>query len=61
MNLKKEKKEKQQKQKLSKQLEQELNQRNGHHMDGFQWGGKVQGIRNITGRHKLDRGRFRIV
>ena len=25
--------------KLSKQLEQEQNQRNGHHMDGFQWGG----------------------
>ena len=32
------KKEKQQKQKLSKQLEQEQNQRNGHHMEGFQWG-----------------------
>ena len=32
-------KEKQQKQKLSKQLEQEQNQRNGHHMEGFQWGG----------------------
>ena len=30
---------KQQKQKLSKQLEQEQNQRNGHHMEGFQWGG----------------------
>ena len=28
-----------QKQKLSKQLEQEQNQRNGHHMEGFQWGG----------------------
>ena len=27
------------KQKLSKQLEQEQNQRNGHHMEGFQWGG----------------------
>ena len=26
------------KQKLSKQLEQEQNQRNGHHMEGFQWG-----------------------
>ena len=29
-------KEKQRKQKLSKQLEQEQNQRNGHHMEGFQ-------------------------
>ena len=27
----------QQKQKLSKQLEQEQNQRNGHHMEGYQW------------------------
>ena len=25
--------------KLSKQLEQEQNQRNGHQMEGFQWGG----------------------
>ena len=33
-------KEKQQKQKLSKQLEQEQNQRNGYHMDSFQWGGE---------------------
>ena len=31
-------KEKQQRQKLSKQPEQEQNQRNGHHMKGFQWG-----------------------
>ena len=30
---------KKQKQKLSKQLEQEQNQRNGDHMEGFQWGG----------------------
>ena len=29
---------KQWKQKLSKQLEQEQNQRNGYHMEGFQWG-----------------------
>ena len=29
-------KEKQRKQKLSKQLEQEQNQRNGHHIEGFQ-------------------------
>ena len=34
MNLKEK-----QKQKLSKQLEQEQDQRNGHHMVGFQWGG----------------------
>ena len=33
-------KEKQRKQKLSKQLEQEENQRNGYHMEGFQWGGE---------------------
>ena len=31
-------KEKPQKQKLSKQPEQEQNQRNGHHTEGFQWG-----------------------
>ena len=31
-------KDKQLKQKLSKQLEQEQNQRNGHHMERFQWG-----------------------
>ena len=31
-------KEGQQKQKVSKQLEQEQNQRNRHHMEGFQWG-----------------------
>ena len=29
-----------QNQKLRKQLEQEQNQRNGHHMEGFQWGGE---------------------
>ena len=41
------------KQKLSKQLEQEQNQRNGDHMEGFQWGrggeelgGKIQGIKH---------------
>ena len=28
------------KQKLSKQLEQEQNQRNGYNMEGFQWGGE---------------------
>ena len=50
---------------LSKQLEQEQNHRNGDHMEGYQWrgvmGGKVQGIRSINGRHKIDRGRLRIV
>ena len=49
---------KKQKQKLSKQLEQEQNQRNRHHLESFQWGrggkewaGKVQEIRRIIGRH----------
>ena len=53
---------------LSKQLEQEPNHRNGDHMEGYQWEGErengcgnVQGIRSITGRHKTDRGRLRIV
>ena len=51
------------KQKLSKQLEQEQNQRNGHHMECFQWGGegtnsgeKVQGIRSIIGTYKVGGG-----
>ena len=52
MNLKKEKKEKQQKQKLSKQLEQELNQRNGHHMESFQWGGGGEAWGKGTGNKK---------
>ena len=54
-------KEKQWKQKLSKQLEQEQNQRNGHHLEGFQWGGgreemggNVQGRSSIINRHKID-------
>ena len=57
-----------QKQKLNKQLEQEQNHRNGDHMEGYQWGmegkriwEKVQGISSINGRHKIDRGRVRIV
>ena len=33
-------KEKQRKKTLSKQPEQEPNQRNGDHMEGFQWGGE---------------------
>ena len=56
------------KKKLSKQLEQEQNHRNGDHMEGYQWegrvgkwGGKMQGIRSIVCRHKIDRGRLRIV
>ena len=49
--------------KLGKQLEQEENHRNGDHMEGYQWGegvgrmgGKLQGIRSINGRYKIDRG-----
>ena len=56
------------KQKLSKQLEQEQNHRNGDHIEGSQWGGKgeeskekVWGIRSILSRHKIDRGRLRMV
>ena len=59
---------KSQKQKLSKQLEQEQNHRNGDHMERYQWGRggrrmgkKVQRIRSITGRYKIDRERLRIV
>ena len=33
-------KRKEKQQKLSKQLDQEQNQRNGNHMEGFQWGGE---------------------
>ena len=54
--------------KLSKQLEQDQNHRNEDHMEGYQqggkrgeWGEKIQGIRNINGRYKIDRGRLRIV
>ena len=56
------------KNKLSKQLEQEENHRNGDHTEGYQQGRegrrmreKVQGIRSINGRYKIDRGRVRIV
>ena len=58
------------KNKLSKQLEQEQTHRNGDHMEGYQWGGgrggvewgeKVQRIRSIIGRHKINRARLRIV
>ena len=54
------------KQNKSKQLEQERVHRNGDHMEGYQWGrgewgGNVHGIRSIIGRHKIDRGKLRIV
>ena len=54
------------KNKLSKQLEQEQNHRNGDNMEGYQqgrWkmGEKVQGIRSIIGRYKIDKRRLRIV
>ena len=62
------KKQKQKQKTLSKQLAQEQNQRNGHHMKGYQWERgrgrmreKVQGIRRISGRYKIERGRLRIV
>ena len=47
--------------KLSKQVEQEQNHRNRYHMIGYQWGGqgmgeKVQGIRSINDRQKIDEG-----
>ena len=46
-------KEKQWKQKLSKQPEQEQNQRNGHHTEGFQWGGGKEEQRGkCTGKKK---------
>ena len=48
---------------LSKQLEQEQIHRNRDHMEGYQcrrgegrMGEKVQGIRSINGRYKIDRG-----
>ena len=53
------------KNKLSKQLEHKQNHRNGDHMLGYQQSGgigeKVQRIRSINGRYKIDRGRLRIV
>ena len=56
------------KNKLSKQAEQEQNHRCGDHLEVYQLGGgrgrvgeKVQGIRSINGRYKIDRGRLRIV
>ena len=56
------------KQKLRKQLEQEQNQRNEHHMERFQWGGrreeqgaKVTEKRSIIGRQKIDGERSKMV
>ena len=53
---------------LRKQLDQKENHRNGDHMEDYQRGEgggrmreKVQGIRSINGRYKIDRGRLRIV
>ena len=49
--------------KPSKQLEQEQNHKNGDHMEGYQhgWergrmGEKVQEIKSIIGRYKINRG-----
>ena len=62
------KKQRQNKNQLSKQVEQEQNHTNGYHKEGYrrggEWGksrGKVQGIRSIIGRYKIDRGRLRTV
>ena len=45
-------KEKQLKQKLNRQLEQEQYQRNGHHMEEFQWGGEGRNGGKGTGKKK---------
>ena len=55
------------KQKLRKQLEQEQNQRNGHHMEGFQCvcgeeqEEKVQRIKSVIAGHKIDKERSTMV
>ena len=48
--------------------EQEQNHRNGDHMEGYQhgvggrrMGQNIQGIRNIIGRFKIDKGVLRVV
>ena len=53
------------KDKLSKQLQEEQIHKNGDHMESYQWGGrgrrmgkKVQGIRSINGRYRIDRWRL---
>ena len=54
--------------KISKQPEQEQNHRYDDHLEGNKLGGgrgrtreKVQGLKSIIGRYKIDRGRLRIV
>ena len=54
--------------KILSRLEQEQNHRNGDYVEDYQWGsemgregGKVQRIRSINDRWKIDRGRVRIV
>ena len=56
------------KSKLSKQAEQKQNHRYGDYFQGYQLGGrrgrmeeKVQGLRSIIGRYRIDRGRLRTV
>ena len=56
------------KNKLSKQLEQEQNHGNGNRMEDYHWGvggrrveKKVQGLRSINGRYKIERGVLRIL
>ena len=56
------------KNKISRQLKQEQIHRNRDYMEVYQCVGsggrmeeKVQGIRSINGRYKVDRGRLRIV
>ena len=59
---------KKKKKELSKQLEQEQKHRNEGHMKCYQWESgrgrereKVQGIRSINDRHKIDGERLRLV
>ena len=54
--------------KILSRLEQEQNHRNGDYVEDYQWvrgegrmGKKLEGIRSINGRYKIDRGRLRIV
>ena len=63
------KKKKERKSKLSQRLEQEQNHRTRDHMEDYHWGGmgvwrmkeKVQGIRSIIGRHKIDGEKSKMV
>ena len=54
--------------KLSKQPEQEKNHRYGDHLESYQLGGrrggmeeKVQGLKSIIGRYKMNREMLRVV